>query len=155
MRVLDYRPLLDKQIFKSHNKNMFFLEEIKVVTSFAIIVCAFVGGVTRLAVGQWLPTPWATLAVNLVGAFLLPVWNDFLGPRVLKSHRWLILGVGTGFFGALTTFSSFCLDVIKLLNQRQIHTALIYLPVAIVGGLLLAWLGITLSQHLADRELVA
>ncbi|WP_164508259.1 fluoride efflux transporter FluC [Lapidilactobacillus wuchangensis] len=124
------------------------------MTNLAIMICAFIGGVTRLAISQWLPTPWATLSINLLGAFLLPVWNDFYGPKIWRQRRWAILGIGTGFFGAFTTFSSFCLDVIKLLNQQQFNTAIIYLISSIFGGLILAWLGITLSQRLADRELV-
>ncbi|MFD1410172.1 fluoride efflux transporter FluC [Lapidilactobacillus gannanensis] len=125
------------------------------MTSLAIAVCAFGGGVLRLAISQWLPTPWATLMINLLGAFLLPLWNGFFGPKILRDRRWAILGLGTGFFGALTTFSSFCLDIIKLLNQQRVSLAIIYLVISMFGGLILAWLGITLSQYLADRELVA
>lgn len=91
--------------------------------------------------------------INLLGAFLLPMWTEFLGPRLVKNRSWLVLGVGTGFFGAFTTFSSFCLDFVKLIIAEQMSSAFIYLSISIIGGVVVAWLGATLAQKLTMKEM--
>lgn len=113
----------------------------------------FWGGVARLGGTQILPSPWSTLAINLLGAFLLPLWSGFLGPRLVKNRSWLLLGVGTGFFGAFTTFSSFCLDFVKLIMAQRISSAVIYLIISIIGGVAVAWTGTTLAQRVTMKEM--
>ncbi|WP_261807010.1 fluoride efflux transporter FluC [Lapidilactobacillus luobeiensis] len=121
------------------------------MTDLMIAFCAFWGGVFRLGTTQLLSAPWATLAVNLCGTLLLPLWNDYWGPGLRSRRQWLHVGVGTGFFGSFTTFSSFCLDVIKLLTAGKWLIAGIYLVLSLIGGILMAWAGITLAQHLNTR----
>lgn len=123
------------------------------MTSLIIAFFGFWGGVARLYGTHLLASPWNTLTINLLGAFLLPLWTGFLGPRLGKDRRWLVLGVGTGFFGAFTTFSSFCLDFVKLIIANQFASALIYLGISIVGGVLVAWLGVTVAQRLTMKEM--
>lgn len=59
------------------------------------------------------------------------------------------MGVGTGFFGAFTTFSSFCLDFMRLMMAGRTTLALLYLLLSMVGGLIAAWLGTIFAQHLS------
>ncbi|WP_164506823.1 fluoride efflux transporter FluC [Lapidilactobacillus bayanensis] len=123
------------------------------MTTLMIAFFGFWGGVARLYGTYLLPSPWSTLTINLLGAFLLPLWSEFLGPRLAKNRRWLVLGVGTGFFGAFTTFSSFCLDFVKLIMADRVSSALIYLSISIIGGVLVAWLGATSAQRLTMKEM--
>lgn len=105
---------------------------------------AFLGGNLRYGVSLLFPKvngfPIATLLVNLLGCFLFS-WlvKHIMTDRDMNGS--LILGVGTGFFGALTTFSSFALDTIQLFQAGNIGGAFVYLLVSIVGGLLFAYLG--------------
>jgi fluoride exporter len=68
--------------------------------------------------GQW---PWATFGVNLAGAALLAWAMTRLGEMVAPTRYWRLL-IGTGFCGALTTFSTFQVETIRL--ARDGHTAL-------------------------------
>ncbi len=105
---------------------------------------AFIGGNVRYLVGFIFPKigdfPIGTLMVNLVGCFLF----SWLVKHIMVDRDWngrLILGVGTGFCGALTTFSSFALDAAQLLSGNHYLLAVIYLVASIFGGLLMAFLG--------------
>ncbi len=51
-----------------------------------------------------------------------------------------------GFLGALTTFSSFSLDALRLLESGQIAIAFGYLASSVLGGLLAAWAGLALAR---------
>lgn len=72
--------------------------------------------------------PWWTLAVNVAGCLVLGL---LLGVR--EEVR---LGLGTGFCGGLTTFSTFAVEVAKLLDAGNIGTATTYLSASLVLGIL-------------------
>ena len=55
------------------------------------------------------------------------------------SSKGVILALGTGFCGGLTTFSSLMLDGVKLLDTGSYLSLVIYLVLSIGGGLLLAY----------------
>ncbi len=105
---------------------------------------AFLGGNLRYGISLLFPKvngfPLATLIANLLGCFLFS-WlvKHIMADRDMNGR--LILGVGTGFFGALTTFSSFALDTVQLFQDGKIGSGLIYLLLSVVGGLLFAYLG--------------
>ncbi|MBO0450114.1 CrcB family protein [Enterococcus sp. MJM12] len=104
---------------------------------------AFFGGNARYLLGLSLPVvngfPLGTLVANLLGCFLFS-WlvKHIMADQDVNGR--LILGVGTGFFGAFTTFSSFALDTVKLFETNVLLAGL-YLTVSIFGGILMAYLG--------------
>ena len=55
------------------------------------------------------------------------------------TSKGLVLALGTGFCGGLTTFSSLMLDAVKLLDTERYLSLIIYLLLSIGGGLLLAY----------------
>ncbi|CAC97417.1 TPA: fluoride efflux transporter CrcB [Listeria innocua] len=111
------------------------------------------GGMCRYAMNLWLgggDFPSATLAVNLIGCFLLAFIMPFLAE---KSRISLVLlnGIGTGFIGAFTTFSAFSVDTIELLQQGEVVLAISYILVSLIGGLVMVKFGRRFSNKLLRR----
>ncbi len=85
----------------------------------------------------------ANLVVNLLGCFLL---GGLIGP---VPHRIpLMLALGIGFCGSLTTFSGWILDLANLQQQGQGPGALLLLVASLGLGLLAALAGRALSRRL-------
>ena len=81
--------------------------------------------------------PLATFLVNIVGAFLL---GYLFG---VSKNVDLLLGVG--FLGALTTFSTFNLELAKMFQKKHFAMGLFYMLSSYTIGLLLAMYGISLA----------
>ena len=79
--------------------------------------------------GGW---PWATLVVNVAGAFVL-------GWVAARNYRRALLG--QGFCGALTTFSTFQLELLQMLDRDRLGLAAAYAAVSLALGLAAAELG--------------
>lgn len=116
------------------------------ITALLVAVGAAVGAPTRYAVNhalriRWGATPAAgTLAVNVIGSFVLGL---LVGAAV--TGHWLAL-VGTGFCGALTTFSTLALEVHKALaDDRRTH-ALTNMVLTLALGLGAASLGVVVAR---------
>lgn len=109
-----------------------------------IALFAFIGGTARYWLGVWIPAvngfPLGTLLVNLLGCFIFSWIVKHILSDIDVSAR-LVLGIGVGFCGALTTFSSFALDTMKLVQSGQIGLAFLYLVLSFVGGLAVTVLG--------------
>lgn len=107
-----------------------------------IFLAAMVGGLIRYFVSSQLSAspefPWGTLLVNYLGIFcLVYLVKGYLVYK--RTSKGLILALGTGFCGGLTTFSSLMLDAVKLLDTGRYLSLIIYLLLSIGGGLLLAY----------------
>jgi CrcB protein len=77
--------------------------------------------------------PWATLAVNLSGCFLLGLVLGGLGPS-----RWsasTTTAVAVGVLGAYTTFSTFGYETFTLLRTDRFGAAAAYVALSVAGGL--------------------
>jgi len=120
-----------------------------------LIVAVSVGGIAgtllRFGTGNWVNANWprhfytATLAVNIVGCLLIGVlYGLFLiRPEVPIEVR---AGLMVGFLGGLTTFSSFSLDTVRLLETGQMPLAFVYAAISVFGGLLATWAGLSLTK---------
>jgi len=91
---------------------------------------------------------WGTFAVNLVAAFALGL---VLGlERTGRCDQStpasaLILLVGTGFFGSLSTFSTFAVEVLVTLRDRRWGEAVLLTAGSVIAGLLVAAAGFSLG----------
>lgn len=90
--------------------------------------------------------PYGTLSVNLLGSFLL----SFIATSSLlrwKLPRPYLLAINTGCIGSFTTFSTFSVETIHLLEQGHLLAALAYVLISVTGGLALSWLGLRMAQQ--------
>ncbi|MGN6818381.1 MAG: fluoride efflux transporter CrcB [Sphingomonas sp.] len=105
-------------------------------------------GVGKLALGWLGPNyPWGTLAVNLIGGFLMGLLAGILARTGGSEHTRLLLGIGA--LGGFTTFSSFSLDAILMIERGQWTTALLYALVSVVGSVLALFAGLHLVRAVA------
>ena len=87
--------------------------------------------------------PFGTIAVNLVGSFLIGAAIGYL----LNSSEYLKLLLITGFCGGFTTFSTFSLDSISLLKSGDYFAATLYIVGTFALCLIMTTLGIFLFKN--------
>jgi len=123
--------------------------QLSVLATVFIGGCA--GGLVRYVVSEHWPAthlfPWAIFTVNVAGAFVLGavvVASEILGP---SSHLRPL--VGTGFCGALTTFSSLVVAADQLAAHGHVGLAVSYVFASIAAGIAAAWLGLMLCRRAA------
>jgi CrcB protein len=117
-----------------------------------IVICiaACIGALMRWGMQLWLNPdgvlPWGTLAVNLVGGYVigLSVAGFAALPDIDPAWRLMVI---TGFLGSLTTFSSFSAEVVGMLMGGRPGLALATAALHLGGSLLLTWLGYRTVQH--------
>lgn len=118
-----------------------------ILESVLVLIGGFFGAIFRFGISQWVKKrfsfafPVATLAVNLIGAFLL---GFLVGSKVGAPWQTLL---GTGFMGAFTTFSTFKLENIQLYVQRKWRLLAGYLAASYIGGIFLAFIGMAMGLH--------
>ncbi|CAA9494205.1 MAG: Fluoride ion transporter CrcB [uncultured Solirubrobacteraceae bacterium] len=100
-------------------------------------------GVGRASVHpEWLI--WSTVAINIAGSFLL---------GVLVAEQWfsreLREGIGVGFLGGFTTFSTFSVQALLEVEAGEPGRAMLYVLASVAGGLLAATAGYSLGRWLA------
>jgi fluoride exporter len=110
----------------------------------AVVAGGAIGTLARAGLAEALPVhpgawPWATFAANIAGSLLL-------GWVVVAKQDWRPL-VGTGFCGALTTFSTFQVQLVELGDDGHVALAAAYLAVSVAVGLLAATAGARLARR--------
>jgi CrcB protein len=103
----------------------------------AVFIGGVAGAMARAGVLEALPHdpgrwPWATLLVNVAGAFIL-------GAVAARGARRALLG--QGFCGALTTFSTLQLELLQMLDAGRVGLALAYAATSLALGVAAAELG--------------
>jgi fluoride exporter len=81
--------------------------------------------------------PWGTLSVNVIGCLVLGGLTGAALPDPVLSL------LGTGFCGALTTYSTFGYETLRLVEQRSYFYAMANVAVSVIAGLGAALLGYT------------
>jgi len=101
------------------------------------------------AVQRWTGTafPWGTFAVNAIGSFLLGFLFVWLIERSTASEL-VRLALTVGMLGAFTTFSTYSLESVRLLQEGALGMAAANVMGQVVVCLALTWLGIQLARAL-------
>jgi CrcB protein len=115
-----------------------------------VIVGAAIGAPLRFLSDRAVQTrhdtlfPWGTFAVNVFGSLILGLLAGAVSAG--SASRQVQLAVGTGFCGALTTFSTFSYETLRLLEDDARFFAAANVVASIVAGVGAAFLGVALSH---------
>lgn len=99
----------------------------------------------RLAFAEGRLFPFGTLAVNVLGCFLLGLVVQLSEERFLVRPE-IRLAVTIGFLGGFTTFSTFSFETFILLNDADWRRAALNLALHNGLGLVAVWLGYRLGE---------
>lgn len=119
----------------------------------AVAAGGFLGATARIILAALIPDdpsfPATTLSVNVLGTALLGFFSVYFA---VHQHlpAWWRAGIGTGFLGAFTTFST----IVIFLLGVPLHTAVIYAGLSLVLCGLAAWLVMVIAERYyrgADR----
>lgn len=92
--------------------------------------------------------PWGTLAVNLIGGFLMGVLAGSVSRIPGGGEQWRLL-LGVGVLGGFTTFSAFSLDVMLMFERGDWGPALGYILASVIGSVAALALGLQLTRAIA------
>lgn len=89
--------------------------------------------------------PWGTFTVNVIGSLLLGL---VAGGVSAGAPGWLLTLLGTGLCGALTTFSTFGYETVRLVEEDAIVQAALYVAASLAVGLAACAAGFALAASL-------
>lgn len=118
----------------------------------AICIGASLGALARWQLALWLNhggalMPWGTLVANWIGAYIIGVAVVYFQSQTQLDPVWR-LAITVGFLGALTTFSTFSVEVVSMLQQGRWLLATGTTSLHVFGSLLLTWAGIRSAAQL-------
>jgi CrcB protein len=89
--------------------------------------------------------PFGTLTVNLVGGLAMGLLVGALARLSVPGENWRLL-IAVGVLGGYTTFSSFSLDVVNMLQRGDPATAMGYVLISVIGSVVALFAGLALVR---------
>lgn len=120
---------------------------------FFIGIFGFIGAISRYLLSGWVygivgtRFPYGTLAVNIIGSFLLGFLFKLTTGRVILEAD-LRTALTVGFIGAFTTFSTFSLETFNLLEEGSWALAALNIAASVIVCLLATWGGVVLARSI-------
>ena len=118
---------------------------------FLVGIGGALGSISRYLLGTWIQAvsrsidfPYGTLAVNLIGCFVIGFLSQLAEARgafTSESRALVFIGV----LGGFTTFSSLGNDTVNLIRDGETFNALANIGANVILGLALVWLGRTVA----------
>ena len=122
----------------------------------AIAAGGAIGASARYLVGLAWPAPagslpWATMLINVSGCLLIGVLMVLVS-EVWVQQRLVRPFVGTGILGGFTTFSTYAVDIQRLISDGHPGTAFTYLAATVIGALAAVLAGTHATRALVNRS---
>lgn len=118
-----------------------------IITNIALVACGgAIGATLRYLITIGMLSlfgkgfPFATLTVNVLGSLILGGLFQVVQQETIAASPWWPL-IGVGFLGALTTFSTFSMDSLLLLQQGELIKAMLNVVLNVVVCILAAYIG--------------
>ncbi len=116
----------------------------------AVALGGALGATLRYAISMAIPPvpnkfPYATFTANLVGSFLMGILFVIVIERAMLHPLWRQFAT-IGFLGALTTFSTFSLEVVNLFYQGHWKMAALYAGLSVSACVIATYSGYLLIQ---------
>lgn len=113
------------------------------------------GAMARFQAGRIWPTatgvfPWTTLTVNVIGCLVIGVFMVAV-TEIWSVHRLLRPFFGTGVLGGFTTFSTYGVDIERLVNGGHAGVALSYLAATAVTALVAVSAGVWCARRILQK----
>ncbi|MBV7697759.1 fluoride efflux transporter CrcB [Streptomyces sp. TRM70350] len=110
-----------------------------------------IGAAARYGAGQLWPVaadgfPWTTLWVNVVGCAVIGAFMVII-TDVWAAHRLVRPFFGTGVLGGFTTFSTYAVDIQRLVAAGEARSALAYLAATLLAALAAVWLAVAATRR--------
>ncbi|MET3599855.1 fluoride efflux transporter CrcB [Martelella mangrovi] len=123
------------------------------ILSHALLAAAggAIGSVGRYLVGvyavRWFGPnfPWGTFIVNIVGSLLIGLLVEAVA-RALNQSADMRIFIVTGFLGGFTTFSSFSLDAMNMIERGDVVPAVAYIAASLVLALIAVFAGLAIGR---------
>lgn len=122
------------------------------MTALLVVTGAVLGAPLRYLTDLWVQSrhdtvfPWGTLTVNAVGSLILGL---VAGAVSGGAPAWLLTLAGTGFCGALTTFSTFGFETLRLVEEGSVLEAFLNAAASLLIGFVACAGGWVLAAGLA------
>lgn len=93
--------------------------------------------------------PFATMITNLIGAVIIGFIAGFATAR--NTNKNVVLFFKTGMCGGFTTFSTFSLESLTLLENGKWLMGITYIVISVIGCLLGVWCGLSFGKMIAEK----
>lgn len=122
-----------------------------------VVLGGAVGSLGRAAISAALAAtidgrglPFATLLVNVTGAFALGLLVEVIAHRSDPARRRIRLLLGTGLLGGFTTYSLLAGELAESLLAGRYALTAVYAAATLLGGALASWLGLLAGRGIAQ-----
>ena len=113
----------------------------------------FIGAILRYSVSGWMHKifgsqfPYGTLAVNVIGSFLLGLFL-YLGENRFVLHPQMRGFIAIGLLGAFTTFSTFSFETLMLLQENMYREVIFNVLLNVTLAITAVWLGFVVARSI-------
>ncbi len=124
------------------------------MTVLYIGIAGALGSVSRYLLGSWVARlfhrnafPLSTFAVNVLGSLLIGFLMGTFAARGEMDSR-LRMALTIGFLGGFTTYSTFALETVELVEQRSLAMASLYVTLTLLSAALACFVGLSVGRRM-------